>query len=51
MELNNPPQILKSEFDLIFGKVPNTRNPNLITKEQLIALAKIADINLEINSC
>lgn len=44
-ELVNPPILTDDDMRLIFGKVPNTRNPNIISKEQLKELAKHADVN------
>ena len=45
-ELTNPPILLDDDMVKIFGKVPNTRNPNKITKEQFIELAKYAGVNV-----
>jgi hypothetical protein len=42
----NPPVIESDDFDFIFGKLPNTRSPKIINKEQLIGLAKIAGLDL-----
>ncbi len=44
-ELYNPPILTDEDMKKIFGKVPNTRNPNKIKKEELKELAKYADIN------
>jgi len=44
-ELINPPILTEENMLNIFGRVPNTRNPNIITKEQLKNLATYADIN------
>jgi hypothetical protein len=44
-ELNQPPILTEGKMKAIFGKVPNTRNPNIISKEQFKELAKCADIN------
>jgi hypothetical protein len=44
LDINEPPLLLKSDFDYIFGKTPNTRTPNLISEKQLINLAKIAGL-------
>lgn len=44
-ELVDPPILTDSDMREIFGKVPNTRNPNKITKEQFKELAKHANIN------
>jgi hypothetical protein len=44
-QLIDPPILLEGDMKKIFGKVPNTRNPNKITKEQFRELAKHADIN------
>lgn len=48
LDLSTPPLLLKSDFNRIFGKIPNTRTPRLITEEQLIELAKIANLQLDI---
>lgn len=45
IELNNPPILTDDDMKKIFGRVPNTRNPNKITKEELKELAKYADID------
>ncbi len=44
-QLTNPPILTEENMRTIFGKVPNTRNPNIITKEKLRNLATYADIN------
>lgn len=44
-ELTNPPILTDDHMNKIFGKVPNTRNPNKVTKEQFKEIAKHADIN------
>lgn len=46
LEINKPPLISKSDFNYIFGKTPNTRNPNLITKKQLSEIAQIGNLEL-----
>lgn len=45
IELNDPPILTDDDMKKIFGKVPNTRNPNRIKKEELRELSKYADIN------
>jgi hypothetical protein len=45
IELINPPILKDDDMKNIFGKVPNTRNPNKITKQEFKELAKYADIN------
>jgi len=42
---HDPPIITIEEMIRIFGKVPNTRNPNKISREELRELAIHADIN------
>lgn len=42
---HDPPILTIEDMNRIFGKVPNTRNPNKITREQFRELAKHADIN------
>lgn len=44
-ELVDPPILTDEDMKKIFGKVPNTRNPNKMTKGQFKELAKYADIN------
>ena len=44
-DLVNPPILSDDDMKKIFCKVPNTRNPNKVTKEQFKELAKHADIN------
>jgi hypothetical protein len=44
-ELYNPPILTVEDMKKIFGRVPNTRTPNKIKKEQLKELAKYANIN------
>jgi hypothetical protein len=44
-ELSNPPILKDGDMRNIFGKVPNTRNPNKITREQFKELAKYAGVN------
>ncbi|MBK6536891.1 MAG: hypothetical protein IPG09_03640 [Ignavibacteria bacterium] len=44
-ELTNPPIITEENMLIIFGRVPNTRTPNIFAKEQLKNLATYADIN------
>jgi hypothetical protein len=46
VNIHNPTQILNSDFEYIFGKIPNTRTPNKISKKQLIELAKLVGINI-----
>lgn len=46
IELNEPPIFTDDDMKKIFGKVPNTRNPNKIKKEELRNLAKYIGINL-----
>lgn len=45
IELRNPPLLTDDDMRKIFNKVPNTRNPNKISKEEFKELAKFADIN------
>lgn len=44
-ELTDPPILTDDDMKKVFGRVPNTRNPNKITKEQFKELAKYAGIN------
>jgi len=44
-ELTNPPVLTDEIMKEIFGKVPNTRNPNIITAEQFKKLAVHAGVN------
>jgi hypothetical protein len=44
-ELTNPPILIDEDMKKVFGKVPNTRNPNKVTKDQFRELAKYANIN------
>lgn len=46
-ELHNPPILTGDDMKKIFGKVPNTRNPNKIKKEELKELAKYAGIDFK----
>lgn len=50
VNVDEPPLISNLDFNYIFGKIPNTRTPNLITKKQLISLAKIAGLNLKMET-
>ena len=43
--VHTPPLLTLDEMSRIFGKTPNTRNPNKISKEQFRELAKHADID------
>lgn len=43
--LNDPPIITLNGMKDIFGKVPNTRNPNIIKPRQFKALAQVAGID------
>lgn len=45
IELYHPPILTLEKMADIFGKVPNTRNPNIIKKEQFKELARFADID------
>lgn len=46
VELKNPPILTDQVLKGIFGKVPNTRNPNIIRERtQFKELVKLADIN------
>jgi len=44
-ELRQPPILTEEAMTDIFGKVPNTRNPNIIQLQEFKALAQIANIN------
>lgn len=44
-DLYDPPILTIEEMNRIFGKVPNTRNPNKISKEEFKELALYAGIN------
>lgn len=46
VDVNNPPILTIQDMTNIFGKVPNTRNPNIINKEQLKKLATYAGLDL-----
>lgn len=46
VDIQNPTQILHSDFEYIFGKIPNTRTPNKISKKQLVELARLVGINI-----
>lgn len=46
INVDNPPVITNEKFKEIFGKVPNTRNPNKISKIQFRELALLAGINV-----
>ncbi len=50
VNVDNPPLISNLDFNHIFGKIPNTRTPNLIAEKQLILLAKIAGLNLKLTN-
>lgn len=45
VNLTDPPILTQDAMASIFGKVPNTRNPNIIGKEEFKALAYHAGIN------
>lgn len=47
LELNNPPIILRNDFQRIFGRFPQTRMPNKISFEELQGLGCIAQIKIE----
>lgn len=49
LELNNPPIVLRNDFQRIFGRFPQTRMPNKISFEELQGLGNIAQIEIEIN--
>jgi len=44
-DLHTPPILTLAILESIFGKVPNTRTPNIITKEEFKLLAKEANID------
>ncbi len=44
-ELHNPPILTLEKMENIFDRIPNTRNPNIIEKEQFKNLAKAAGID------
>ncbi len=44
-ELFNPPVLTTDDMIRIFGKVPNTRNPKKISRDELKKIAKYAGIN------
>ncbi len=44
-DLHNPPILTLAKLESIFGRVPNTRNPNIITKKEFKCLAEEADID------
>lgn len=48
INLINPIQILRSDFNSIFGKLPNTRMPKKINKEQLIRIGRLAGLEINI---
>ena len=48
LNFDNPTQILYSDFDFIFGKVPNTQTPNKLTEKQFIELAKLAGLDIKL---
>ena len=46
VNLQTPTHLLKSDFEYIFGKLPNTRNPNIISENSFVKLAKIAGLDV-----
>ena len=50
LNLLNPKPIFKSNFIDIFGKVPGTQNPPFISKEQLIQMGKLVEIEFVFNN-
>ena len=46
VSLHNPPVLTAAGFMDVFGKIPNTRTPNIITKEQLDKLICLTGIQL-----
>lgn len=42
----NPVPIFRSDFEIIFNKVPNTRTPNKISREQLVMIGKLCDVKI-----
>lgn len=52
LNLIDPPVITDSHFKQIFGKLPNTRTPCIVSVNELMELGKVAglDINLEFSN-
>ena len=46
LNLENPAPIFDNNFIDIFGRIPGTRNPSKISKEQLVELARLAEVEL-----
>jgi hypothetical protein len=46
MELDQPPQLRKSQMRAIFGRIPGTLNPPTITCEQLARVVRAAASHL-----
>ena len=44
-ELHDPPILITVDMIKIFGKVPNTRSPKKISREELREIAKYAGID------
>jgi hypothetical protein len=46
--LLDPVPIFHQDFEIIFGKLPNTRTPNKISEKQLIELSKLLGLNVSL---
>ncbi len=48
LNLKNPRLILRTDFDNIFGKLPNTRTPNNLSEKEFKELAKLIGIDINL---
>lgn len=48
LNLVNPPQILRMDFDRIFGKLPNTRTPKILKESEFLDLGTLIGLKIEL---
>jgi hypothetical protein len=46
VNLTDPSPIFRQDFEMIFGKVPNTRTPNKISAKQFIELTRLTGLDV-----
>lgn len=48
--LVDPVPVFRQDFEIIFGKLPNTRTPNRISDKQFIELSKLIGLNVSLGA-
>jgi hypothetical protein len=47
VNVSNPDPVFRSDFEVIFSKIPNTRTPVKISKEHLAKLGHLCNLDIE----